>query len=162
MLSLCLIKLVFPTDMSLTTESRCSYWEEVKTFLTFKKRSIKGGLFHFGSCCDLLHTAWQPTVNKDFHNPVWPFPISSTTGPWRKLQGAQEELLRLPLRYHQSPGLEADCVVVLWLQLVFVLNLIWTGLCKQKRCNIKDVSAQHNIIIKEEVQEILILAVLVR
>lgn len=54
---------------------------------SIQKKSIKWcerGLFHFRSCCDLLHTVRQLAVNKDFYNLVWPFPIRATTEEYYK------------------------------------------------------------------------------
>lgn len=134
----------FPTFAeTFTGESGCPYWGGLKTVFvssplwhckaaSIQRRIInrcERGLFHFTSCCDLLHTAWQPAVNKDFHNLLWPFPISSTTGLWRKLAGAQEEQHRKLLRYHQHTGSEAASVVVERIQLASML--IWPRLRKQ-------------------------------
>lgn len=101
-----------------------------RTAASIQKESIKRceqGSFHFRSRCDLLHTARQLAVNKDFHNLAWPFPIRGTTVPWRILQRAQEQLFRALLWYHQSADLECACVVVMRLQLV--LHLLWTKGC---------------------------------
>lgn len=100
------------------------------TAASIQKKSIKWcelGWFHFRHCCDLLHTARQLAVNKDFHNLVWPFPIRGTTAPWRILQRAEEQLFGAPLPYHQSADLECACVVVMRSQLV--LGLLRTEGC---------------------------------